>query len=182
MPTGEIASSQITTTVNPLPADPALSEADLVSLAREMVQCIKKPDEIFPGYHITQEQFDAHVVTNGYFKRAYEALLLEWNSANSTNKRLALKSAALLEDSLPKLGARMTDNKENLNAAVEAGKFFAKLAGAGEDGKNQQVNEKFSINIVIGDQKLQLNAQRAQVASEPAPLEITHVPAKNSPV
>ena len=178
MPTGEIASSQITTTVNPLPADPALSEADLVSLAREMVQCIKKPDEIFPGYHITQEQFDAHVFTNGYFKRAYQALLMEWNSAKSSNQRLALKSAALLEDSLPKVGARMVDAKENLTAVVEAGKFFAKIAGAGEE-REKTASEKFTINISIGDQKLQVDAQRN---STPPLLELTNVPSKDSTV
>lgn len=157
----------ITVTVNPpAPPDPKLDGAQLVALARELVQLIKHPAEIFPDYKITQEQFDAHIITNGYFKRAYDALLIEWNAASSTNKRLAMKSAAVLEDSLTKVGARMTNEKETLTAVVEAGKFFAKLAGAGEDVRNQQAGEKFSINITIGGQNIKLDAQRNQEASE----------------
>ena len=163
------------------PEDPNLSEQQLVALARELVQAIKRPEEILPDYNITQEQFDAHVITNGYFKRAYEALLIEWNSATSTNKRLALKSAALLEDSLPRLGARMTDAKENLPAVVEAGKFFAKLAGAGEEHE-RAAGEKFTITINIGDQKLQMGAQRNAPIDVSPPLEVTHVSSKDSSV
>ena len=154
------------------PEDPNLSEQQLVALARELVQAIKRPEEILPDYNITQEQFDAHVITNGYFKRAYEALLIEWNGASSTNKRLALKSAAVLEDSLHKVGARMVDAKETLTAVVEAGKFFAKLAGAGEE-RERSAGEKFSINITIGDQTVKLDAQRTP---EIIPAEIQALP------
>lgn len=158
---------QITATVNPaLPPDPKLPEDKLVELARELCQGIKHPTEVFPDYDITQEQFDAHVLTNGYFKRAYDALLIEWNSAGSTNKRLGLKAAAILEDSMPKVGARLTDGKENLTAVVEAGKFFAKLAGAGEDARNAAAGEKFTININIGEQTLKVEAQRTAIPAE----------------
>lgn len=162
---------QITAPVNQ-PQDPHLSEQQLVELARAMVEGIKDPEDVLPDFNITQEQFDTHIMTNGYFKRAYQALLIEWNGASSTHKRLALKSAAVLEDSLHKVGARMVDAKETLTAVVEAGKFFAKLAGAGEE-RERSAGEKFSINITIGDQTVKLDAQRTP---EIIPAEIQALP------
>ena len=75
----------------------------------------------------------------------------------------------------------MTDAKENLPAVVEAGKFFAKLAGAGEEHE-RAAGEKFTITINIGDQKLQMGAQRNAPIDVSPPLEVTHVPTKDSSV
>ena len=135
-------------------ANPDLSELQLVKLARELVMHIQDPAKVIAAFNITQVQFDQHVITNRFYKRAYETLLIEWEAAATTNKRIAFKSAFTLEDGLPKLGARMVDDKENLNAAVETAKLLAKLSGAGEQKADTTPGEKFTIQINIGAKEL----------------------------
>lgn len=140
---------QITAAVNP-----NLTELQLVKLARELAMHIQDPTKVLATFNISQEQFDQHVFTNRFYKRAYETFLLEWETAKSTNMRIAFKSAYTLEEGLPTLGSRMTDAKENLTAAVETAKLLAKLSGAGEQKTDAAPGEKFSIQINIGTKEL----------------------------
>ena len=133
---------------------PHLDEPQMVVLARDMAWNIRDPDIILGALGVTQEQFDTHVKRNAFYKRAYETFLVEWESANSTNKRIAVKSAAALEDLLPSIGARMANAKEGLPAVVETAKLFAKLAGAGEEKRDSSPGEKFTITINLGADKL----------------------------
>jgi len=143
--------------------NPNLSELQLVKLARELVMHIQDPAKVIASFNLTQAQFDQHVLTNRFYKRAYETLLIEWEAAESTNKRIAFKSAYTLEDGLPTLGARMIDGKENLTAAVETAKLLAKLSGAGEEKRDTTPGEKFTIQINIGQKELKYEETVGQI-------------------
>lgn len=145
-------SVSVTATVTP-PA-PDLDETKMAALAREMAWNIRAPADNLKTFGITQEQFDHFVLTNAFYKRAFEVFVLEWESAKSTNQRLAVKSAAALEDRMPEIAARMGDKKEALSGVIEAAKLFAKLAGAGEQKQDVAPGEKFTININLGNTKL----------------------------
>ena len=140
----------------PIPID--LEPAQIATIAREMAVAIKNPVLILEAMGVSQAQFDAYVRPNAFYKRAYEAFVLEWESALSTNKRIALQSAAAIEDVLPKLSARMSNGQEGLTAITETAKLLAKLAGIGEEKRNVGEGERFSITINLGaDTKLQYN-------------------------
>ena len=135
-----------------------LEPAQIAMLAREMAVAIKDPHLILEAMGVTQAQFDTYVRPNAFYKRAFEAFVLEWESALSTNKRIALQSAAAIEDILPKLSARMSNGQEGLPAVTETAKLLARLAGIGEEKRNVAEGERFSIVINLGaDTKLQYN-------------------------
>ena len=141
---------------DPTVVKPDIDEATLVVLARDMAWNIRDPLILLDAIHVNWEQFHVHIKTNPFYKRAYETFLLEWESASTTNKRIAIKSAAALEDSLPHLGAKLVDAKESLPAKTEAAKLFARLAGAGEEKKDYSPGEKFVITINLGNDKIRL--------------------------
>lgn len=131
---------------------PKLTLNDLAKLAREIAQNIRDLPDTLALFKLDEAQY-AVLLANPFFKRALEGSILEWEAAGNTVQRLALGSAAILEDSLPHLGARMTDDKEPLPAAVETAKLLAKLAGIGETNKTMASGEKFTITINLGDDK-----------------------------
>jgi len=137
------------------PVHPDLDPNRIVALAREMAMAIRPVTTILTAAGITQAQFDKFILPVPIYKRAYETFLLEWESALSTNKRIAIESAAILEDSLPKLNARMINDVNPLSSSVEAAKLFAKLAGAGET-KEATPGERFNITINLGGDKIHI--------------------------
>ena len=141
-----------------LPTPINLEPAQVAALAREMAIAIKDPHHILEAMGVSQAQFDAYVRPSAFYKRAYEAYVVEWESALSTNKRIALQSAAAIEDILPKLSARMSNGQEGLTAVTETAKLLAKLAGIGEEKRNVGEGERFSIVINLGaDTTLKFN-------------------------
>lgn len=155
------------------PPDPNLTEPQMVVLARDMAWRIKPVDALLEALGLTQEAFDYWIAPNDSYKRFYSTFLVEWESANSTNKRLAVKSAAALEDNLAIIAARMGNEKENLNAVTETAKLFAKLAGAGEQKQQAEIGEKFTININLGAKRLEFNETIGPVLESPSVQSLT---------
>jgi len=129
-----------------------LTTHELAALAREVAYNIRPLAVILPDYGITQAQYNEYLLVP-FFKNALEVLIIDWNKATSTEKRLQLQAQAGLEDALPTLAARMGDKESALPAAVETGKLFAKIAGIGEQGRDAHPGEKFSIVINLGEDK-----------------------------
>jgi hypothetical protein len=133
------------------PAMPEFSSVDLVKLAREVAMDIKDLAVVLEHYKLTQEQYDHLKENHEFFKQALHVSVIEWNSALTTAERIKLESAAILEDALPRLGARMANAAEGLPGVVEAAKLFAKIAGLGEkEQTNSAPGEKFTIRIDLG--------------------------------
>jgi hypothetical protein len=135
---------------------PDLSPADMAKLAGEIARDIRDMDEILADYKLTVDQYN-YLKYNPFFKRVLETALIEWNSSLSVHERIKIEAAAYLEQGMPKLGARMMKDSEELKDAVETGKLFAKIAGIGEVGDKGSPGEKFSIHIDLsGDKSIRL--------------------------
>ena len=160
---GETVNQPVALPMVIVPPPTNLTTGTLTTLAREMAIEVRDPVLVLAEYKITQAQYEVHVLTNEFYKRALEAYCIEWRSALSTNQRIKVQAGAVLEDSLPQLANRMTNGKETLASVVETAKLFTKLAGAGEEKKEGTPGEKFTINIHIGDKNL-------KVETNPEPL------------
>jgi hypothetical protein len=147
---------QTTGVVNRPPGMPDLVPVKLAELAREVAMNIREVDDIIAVYKLTREQYDWLAAHHEFYKHALHVSTVEWTSALTTPERVRLESAAILEDALPRLGARMVNQAEGLPGVVEAAKLFAKLAGFGEKEAGERApGEKFQININLGgDDKL----------------------------
>jgi len=130
------------------PTDPHLDSQKLATLAGELAKGTFNPVEVLKSFGLTVGQLERYIAPNPFFKQAYDAALVEWNSSTSTVKRIKTRSAAILEDSLP-------DHRESLPAVVETAKLFAKLAGAGEEKSVAGPSDRFTISINIGSKKIE---------------------------
>ena len=143
---------------------PDIPYTSLAQMARDIAMDIKEHHIVLQGYGLTQAQYDYLEANNEFYAAALKAACIEWHAPLSTQERVKLAAAAILEDSLPGLGSRMQNAREQLSGVIEAAKLFAKVAGVGErDAGPTTPGERFTINIDLGaDQKI-------VVSSGPAP-------------
>jgi hypothetical protein len=144
---------------------PQLTWPELSKLAREIAMDIKERVVILQEFKLNDTQYDFLEANNDFYRSALAAACKEWHAPLSTAERIKVEAAAILEDSLLGLGARMQNKGEGLPGVIEAAKLFAKVAGVGERESSQSApGERFSINIDLGgDQKI-------SVSSSPMPL------------
>lgn len=151
----------VTVAVNPpAPLPAGLGIHQIASLVREIAVNMYPIEVILTKHGLTAEQYKT-LETNEFFQKALNSAVLEWNSPQSTNKRLAMEAAIALEDALPNVAARMSKNDEPLSGVVEVAKLFAKMSGVGEDKTPQAPSEKFKIIINLGEDTINLEKQRA---------------------
>jgi hypothetical protein len=142
---------------------------NLGALAREMVMGIRPQAKVLEMFNITEAQFK-EIMVLPFYKRVHEALTIEWESATSTNKRLAVQAGAALEEILPRVVARCANANEALPAVLTGVQTLAKLAGAGEDKTAQNQGEKFRIVINLGADKIEFNETKKMVEVIETPL------------
>lgn len=122
----------------------------MARLAREIAMDIREHYVIIKEYGINQNQYEFLLATP-FYARALDTAILEWNSALSTSERIKIEAAAILEDALPHIGARMQRLSEAMPGVVEAGKLFAKIAGLDMPAKEGSTpGERFRITINLG--------------------------------
>jgi hypothetical protein len=138
---------------------PPLDVVTMAKLAREIAMDIKERHVVLTEYKLTQVQYDFLAEHNEFYKNALDAACLDWHAPLSTAERIKVEAAAILEDSLPGLGARMQNKSEGLPGVIEAAKLFAKVAGVGErEAGGSAAGERFTINIDLGgDQKISVS-------------------------
>jgi hypothetical protein len=143
---------------------PALTWPELSKLARELAMDIKEEAVVLKEFNLDNTQFEFLKEHNDFFRETFAAACKEWHAPLSTQDRIKVEAAAILEDSLLGLGARMQNKAEGLPGVIEAAKLFAKVAGVGEraDG-GAAPGERFSINIDLGgDQKITVSSGQTQ--------------------
>lgn len=140
---------------------PALDPVTLAKLARDIAMDVKERAIVLKDFNLTEPQYEFLEANNEFFKAALQAACIEWHAPLSTPERLRVEAAAILEDSLPGLGARMQNKAEGLPGVIEAAKFFAKVANVGErEAGSANSAERFTINIDLGgDQKISVSTQ-----------------------
>ena len=133
---------------------PNLDVRQITKIARNMVMGAMQPEMILRSEGISDEQFQRYIRPTELYRRVYDTFLLEWQSPLSTNKRIAILSAILLEDGLMDIALRMVNAETPFNSAIEAAKALAKFAGIGESTAQQSLapSERFTINIITSDQ------------------------------
>jgi hypothetical protein len=125
---------------------------------------IKERHVLLKEYGLTQVQYDFLEENNDFYRSALAAHCKEWHAPLSTAERIKVEAAAILEDSLLGLGARMQNKAEGLPGVIEAAKFFGKVAGVGEPKAGTAApGERFVINIDLGGE------QKITASVTPAP-------------
>ncbi len=133
---------------------PHLDWPTLAALAREVAMNIKERTVILTDFKLTESQYDFLETYNEFYRSALAAACKEWHAPLSTQQRIEVEAAAILEDSLLILGARMQNKGEGLPGVIEAAKFFGKIARVGErEAGPTTPGERFSINIDLGGDK-----------------------------
>lgn len=146
---------------------PDIPYSTLAQIARDIAMDIKERHVVLASHELTQAQYDYLETHNDFYISALKAACIEWHAPLSTQERIKLEAAAILEDSLPGLGSRLQNTREQLPGVVEAAKLFAKIAGVGErDTGAAPPGERFVINIDLGGGK------KTVVSSGPAPEKI----------
>ena len=124
----------------------------MVALAREVAIDIFPLEDVLKKLKLSRADAE-RAFSHPRFKPLVEQFVLEWGSTSNTQERVKVKSAAVLEDILPALHNRLTDNKESLAAQVEGIKALRTLAGFAERDVGVGGNERFHLEIHIGDGK-----------------------------
>lgn len=140
---------------------PKLDYPTLARLAREVAMDIKRRDDILQEFGLNNAQYEYLEANNEFYLHALKACCVEWQAPLTTQERIKVEAAAILEDSLLGLGARMQNKGEGLPGVIEAAKLFAKVAGVGERADGAAApGERFTISIDLGgDQKVTVEAQ-----------------------
>lgn len=131
----------------------------LAALARQIATNMRPLEAVLADHHLTLEDYHK-IETIPYFKNALEDAIREWNSPMKTSDRVRIKSAMLVEDALPELGARMLDRNEPLRDAVEVGKWISRMGDLGEQKNAGQNHERVSITINMGGETLHFDKTR----------------------
>lgn len=146
---------------------PPIPTQDLARLAREIAMDIRERHLVLAEHKLTEAQYDYLETQNEFFVQALKVASMEWHSPLSTQERIKLEAAAILEDALPGLGARLQNPREQLSGVVETAKLFAKVAGVGEREVGAVApGERFTINIDLGGD------QKVVVSTGPAPNQL----------
>lgn len=150
------------------------AEAKLVKLARQIAMGIKDLPDILFDNSLTLREFD-EIKQLPLFNSILASELKAWEGASNTNERLRVKSAAMLEEFLPELYARLNDAKEPLMAKIKALELSAKLAGFSDkaDQPAGSPGDKVSVIINLGaDHKLVYDKQLPPkvIEHEPPPV------------
>lgn len=145
-----------------LPADyptvhPSIyDEAKLVKLARQIAMGIKEIPDILFDNGLTLREFDV-IKLLPHFNNILAAEARAWEGAGNTNERLRIKSAAMIEEYLPELYARLNDREEPMMAKIKALELASKMAGFSDkaDAPIGSPGDKVSVIINLGaDSKL----------------------------
>jgi hypothetical protein len=147
---------------------PDLKSSDLAKLAREIAMDIKERHVVLKEHGLSQAQYDFLEAHNEFYKSALSAACIEWHAPLSTQERIKVEAAAILEDSLLGLGLRMQNKSEGLPGVIEAAKLFAKVAGVGErEVGSSNSGERFVINIDLGGgQKITASTTPTQIVAD----------------
>jgi hypothetical protein len=113
-------------------------------------------DEVLRMHDISHDEW-AFIKDMPTFQTLFKRCVSEWATATNTKDRVALKSLAIVEESLPEFYARMHDPRESLSAKTEVLKAISRFAGVGITGADVGGGERLTVTINLGaDQKIQI--------------------------
>lgn len=130
--------------------DPAgAREAILRSLAIELARDIHEAEDILARYGLSADEY-ALLAQDRAFKAMLASAAKEWGAAVNTSERVKVKSAALIEEALPRMFSELTNDQHPLSSRADLFGRIAKMGGLGEAKQEPNKGEVFSISINIG--------------------------------
>jgi hypothetical protein len=111
-------------------------DASMVSLAREIAQDIFELEDILVRHGFEQGINDpgwADLQSRPEWGKVLQQQILEWNAADSTKKRIMLKSQAALEAALPGVFSLSVDPNEKALDRLKAVELLGKFGNVGAD-------------------------------------------------
>lgn len=129
-----------------LDAPGVIDDVKLQAIARAIAQNIDPLPKILAANGLSVEQLER--ITNiPYFQQLLDQEIKNWNSAKSTKDRIALKSASMIEESLPAMFERIHDRRESLLHKSDILKTLAKFANIGTADGSQAEKVSVTINV-----------------------------------
>lgn len=119
------------------------------ALAQEIVQAYQTKENILKSLSITDDDYEL-ISQNPTFQRILRQLMVEWNGATNTSKRIKIKSQWAIEEGIPYIFQSMTDINEPLNARVEAFKAISKIGQLDTHDQLHSSDRTFRLEINIG--------------------------------
>jgi len=150
-------------------------EVKLVKLARQIAMGIKDLPDVLFANDLTQREFE-EISQLPHFNRILEAELREWARLDSAEDRVRVKAAAMIEEFMPEMYARLNDPEENLMGKVKALELASKWARLGQVDIPQQGHPGDRVQVIIN-----LGADNKLVYDKQLPAKvIDHEPATTS--
>lgn len=170
-PTGT-AGPNVTSTVT-LPQDFGIPQ--MSALAHDLaIELLPVPD-ILKHHGLTRAQYD-HLLTVPVFEAMLKQACELWHQPTSVPERLALQSQLIVEKTLPVVGGRIRNEREDLPAVIEGMKALMKLGGLGEAKQAQGPQDRFVINIDLGGDRITFDSAAPVIdASRTTPLSPTDI-------
>jgi hypothetical protein len=131
-------------------------DASAVSLAREIARDMLPLEQILKNHGLEGPQDPQWVFLRQHpdFLNLLAKCVAEWNSADSTLKRVEIKSQAALEELIPVLAVRAVDPNTSATAAAELAKVLHSLSGMKTSATAGNTGPAFSITINMGARQL----------------------------
>ena len=125
-----------------------------LSVARKVAMNMGKLDNVLEECDLTPAAYE-WLSKDPFYIDALAKATEEWRDIKSTQQRVILKAAAIVEDSLLVAGARLSNKLEPLEKVAQLTKVYADIAGLGKQQVGNAPQERVTISIDFGaDTKL----------------------------
>jgi hypothetical protein len=125
-----------------------------LSVARKVAMNMGKLDNVLEECDLTTAAYE-WLSKDPFYIDALAKATEEWRDIKSTQQRVILKAAAIVEDSLLVAGARLSNKLEPLEKVAQLTKVYADIAGLGKQQVGNAPQERVTISIDFGaDTKL----------------------------
>jgi hypothetical protein len=135
-------------------------DASALSLAREIAQDIRDLEDILHSYGFSGSGDPRWLALkdSASFDAALRSMILEWQAADSTSRRVRVKASAATEVLLAPMAALAADPSAGASARVDAAKWIAGLAGFRDGPAVDGTGPTFSLTINMGDRQVRVSS------------------------
>lgn len=153
-------------------------DAKLVKLARQIAMGMKDVPGILFDNDLTQREFE-EICKLPHFDRMLQSELRSWANLENAEDRVRVKAAAMIEEYLPEMYARLNDRDETLMGKVKALELASKWARLGQTETPQLGSPGDRVQVIINlgaDSKLVYDKQLPSKVIEHEPAVINPPP------
>ena len=141
-----------------------------LSVARKVAMNMGKLDNVLEECDLTTAAYE-WLSKDPFYIDALAKATEEWRDIKSTQQRVILKAAAIVEDSLLVAGARLSNKLEPLEKVAQLTKVYADIAGLGKQQVGNATQERVTISIDFGADTKLLVEKTIEARAEPSPIQ-----------